>query len=252
MATFGDYALYYNLFYRDKPYEEESAFVLSLLEAYGTMPRTALDLGCGTGRHAQALARRGIAVTGVDMSETMVSMGRRDLSAGDGLVDLEVGDARSARLGTRFDAVVSLFHVLSYQLTEADCIAFMRTAAAHLDPGGLFLADFWYGPGVLRLRPEEREKILEEGDCLVERKATPTLDTTRDQVAVRYDIRLKLRASGRESAFSEEHRMRYWFLPELRHLAGEANLKPLADGAWLKTDAPTEGDWAAWMLFRKK
>ena len=71
-AVFGDYAHYYNLLYADKDYAGETAFVLGLLRRDGRNPQTLLDLGCGTGRHALEMAKHGVAVTGVDLSPTML------------------------------------------------------------------------------------------------------------------------------------------------------------------------------------
>lgn len=66
MTVFGDYARYYNVLYQDKDYAGEADFVLSCLKRRHEAPRTLLDLGCGTGRHALEMARRGVSVTGVD------------------------------------------------------------------------------------------------------------------------------------------------------------------------------------------
>jgi len=68
MTIFGDYARYYDVLYQDKDYAGEADFVLSCLVRRQGEPRTLLDLGCGTGRHGLEMARRGVSVTGVDMS----------------------------------------------------------------------------------------------------------------------------------------------------------------------------------------
>jgi SAM-dependent methyltransferase len=64
-----------------------------------------LDVGCGPGRHAHALARRGIETVGVDISERFVELARRDAPPG---ATFEVGDARALAYDGEFDAVVSL------------------------------------------------------------------------------------------------------------------------------------------------
>ena len=121
---FGDYAKYYNLLYQDKNYAEETDFVLGLLTNDNRALHSLLDLGCGTGRHALELARKGLAVEGVDISETMLDMGRQMLSAvRPAPADLPVlreGDIRAVRLGKTFDAVICLFHVMSYQNNDED------------------------------------------------------------------------------------------------------------------------------------
>ena len=81
MTIFGDYARYYDVLYQDKDYAGEADFVLSCLVRRQGEPRTLLDLGCGTGRHGLEMARRGVSVTGVDMSATMLEMGRQALAA---------------------------------------------------------------------------------------------------------------------------------------------------------------------------
>lgn len=75
MNVFGDYARYYNVLYRDKDYSGETTFILNCLKRYGSCPTTLLDLGCGTGRHALEMSKRGISATGVDISTTMLADG---------------------------------------------------------------------------------------------------------------------------------------------------------------------------------
>ena len=64
-----------------------------------------LDVGCGPGRHSHALARRGVEVLGVDISQTFVDLARADAPPG---ASFERGDARALRFDAEFDAVVSL------------------------------------------------------------------------------------------------------------------------------------------------
>lgn len=256
-SVFGDYAHYYNLLYADKDYSTEAAFVLSLLRCDGHNPHSLLDLGCGTGRHAYELAKQGLAVTGVDLSPTMLDMGRQTIAALPKgsitfLPELHEGDARTVRLGQQFDAVTSLFHVMSYQNTEEDALALLRTAAAHLSEGGRFLFDFWYGPCVLKERPEHRNKVMENDTCRVEREAAPTLDLSANIVTVHYDVHLAYKNGQADATLTENHHMRYWFLPELRFLAQQAGFTYLKSGGWLKNSAPTDADWGAWMLVEKQ
>lgn len=64
-----------------------------------------LDVGCGPGRHAHELARRGIEVVGVDISETFVALARADAPTG---AEFTVGDARELVYEAEFDLVYSL------------------------------------------------------------------------------------------------------------------------------------------------
>ena len=114
--------------------EQEVAF---LVDALGLEPgERVLDVGCGPGRHALALARRGIDVVGVDLSDDFITLAR-DAAASDGLpARFEVGDVRELAHDGQFDAVVCLcqggFGLLG---GRDEPRAFDRIAAA-LRPGG--------------------------------------------------------------------------------------------------------------------
>ena len=83
--------------------EQEVAF---LVDALGLQPgERVLDVGCGPGRHAHALAREGIEVVGVDLSVRFVELARDGAPPG---ASFEVGDARSLRYEEEFDAAVCL------------------------------------------------------------------------------------------------------------------------------------------------
>ena len=71
--VFDSYARYYDLLYHDKDYAAESAYVASHLKRHSPRAARILELGCGTGAHAEHLARLGYAVHGVDQSETMLA-----------------------------------------------------------------------------------------------------------------------------------------------------------------------------------
>jgi len=97
-----------------------------------------LDLGCGTGELAVTLSP-GRTVTGVDPAPAMLAIARAKPGA-DG-VDFVEGDARSIRLGRRFDLVLLTGHAFQVFLTKDDRRAVLATIAAHLAPGGRFVFD---------------------------------------------------------------------------------------------------------------
>lgn len=218
MSSFGVYARYYDLFYGEKDYAGEAAFVHGILREHGLPAAEILEIGCGTGRHALELAAHGHGVHGIDLSEGMLERAA-ELRAGAGAhtesLSFEFGDARTYRSGRTFDAVISLFHVMSYQTSNDDLLAAFRTAAVHLAPGGLFVFDCWYGPAVLSERPERRERTLSDDAVEVSRVATPAMDAQSDVCEVRYDISVTDRLTGATESLSELHPMRYLFSPEV-------------------------------------
>jgi SAM-dependent methyltransferase len=251
-GVFEAYAAYYDLLYRDKDYAGEARYVQSLLSRYGCAAGALLDLGCGTGRHAEPLARLGYSVHGVDVSAAMVERARHSVPS-DLRTQLrfETGDARTVRLGAAFDAVISLFHVVSYQNSNEDLAAMFATAGAHLAAGGLFVFDFWYGPGVLTEPPSTRVRRLEDQDLAVTRIAEPTVHPDRNIVDVRYTVFGKRRSSGECFELQETHRMRYLFLPELELMLQAAGMQVLRAERWMSGELDLVS-WQAVITARKR
>ncbi|HET9957131.1 MAG TPA: class I SAM-dependent methyltransferase [Polyangiaceae bacterium] len=250
MSVFGSYSRYYNLLYRDKDYAGEADYIRSLIEKYRPGAKTVLDLGCGTGRHAQLLAGHGYELVGVDRSTEMLNVARQNASAAGGAARTEFleGDVRSVRLGRTFDVVVSLFHVMSYQNSNADLRAALATMRTHLAPGGLFIFDCWYGPAVLSLKPSTRILRLEDSESSVTRLAEPVLHATANVVDVNYHVFVKDKASAQVTELRETHSMRYLFSPEVELLAGLEGLRIDATLAFRADSPPGFDTWTAVFL----
>lgn len=254
MSVFGDYSRYYDLLYRDKDYEAEVAYIVALIEQYAPGAKTILELGCGTGKHATLLAARGYEVVGVDMSADMLlaaqtRQGQLDASIAARL-QLEAGDVRSVRLGKQFDVVISLFHVISYQTTNSDLQATFETVGKHLNAGGVFIFDYWYGPAVLYQQPSVRIKRLEDEQIRVVRVAEPKLNYNTNTVLVNYQVFIENKVSGAYSQLQESHLMRYLFLPELALAQGDS-FGNVAEFGWLGFDAPSARDWGVVSVWRR-
>jgi SAM-dependent methyltransferase len=229
VSVFEAYSQYYDLLYRDKDYAAEAGYVKTLIERERPGAGTLLDLGCGTGRHDFLLAEHGYQVTGVDLSADMLKVANAErekrLAAGSAPPKFEQGDVRSVRLGARFDVVVSLFHVMSYQTTNADLLAAFTTLREHVAPGGVILFDAWYGPTVLTDRPVVRVKRLSGDTFDVTRLAEPVFHPNENVVDVNYQIMVVDRATQRCEQLRETHRMRYLFVPEVAALLEHVGLR---------------------------
>ena len=100
-------------------------------------PASALDLGCGTGRHLEALNRTIAECWGVDLLEENVAYANTVRPH----LRIRQGDMRSVRLGRVFDLVTSFGNAISYALTDADLTRTMETYAAHARAGALLIVD---------------------------------------------------------------------------------------------------------------
>ena len=115
-----------------------------MYEAFARRGETpALELGVGTGRVALRLARAGLAVAGIDGSPHMLARLRQKLDAEPAIaprVRLYEADMRDFALGERFDLVFCAANTFQHLLTTDHQVAALTCVAAHLAPGGVFVA----------------------------------------------------------------------------------------------------------------
>jgi SAM-dependent methyltransferase len=249
VTVFAGYSRYYDLLYRDKDYAGEAKYIADLIRRYAPNARSVMEIGCGTGAHAAELAQLGFEVSGVDMSDGMLEAAdlRRSLLAPDVASKLSFshGDARSARLFRKFDVVISLFHVMSYQTSNTDLAQSFETAREHLKQGGVFIFDCWYGPAVLRQWPSVTEKHLSDESTEVHRKAIPEIHVNDNIVDVNYEVLVSDKATGVAETLRETHRMRYLFAPEIELALNTAGMKLIDSRAWMSDDPPSVDSWGA-------
>jgi SAM-dependent methyltransferase len=242
------YAQFYDMLYKDKDYESESNYIISLIKKYNPEAKSILDLGCGTGRHAELFSNKGFIVLGVDQSKHMLNeaMNRKNNN-----LDFIEGDIRFLKLDKKFDVVTALFHVLSYQNTNKDVENLFKTAYNHLNKDGLFIFDFWYGPTVITQRPEVRIKELENDNIKFIRVAKPIIDFSRNVVEVNYKIFVVDKNNKTFLEHKEIHPMRFFFDPELELFIENITFKLEGKFSWLKFEKPSESDWSVVWVVRK-
>jgi SAM-dependent methyltransferase len=112
----------------------------------------ALELGVGTGRIALPLARRGVRVHGIDLSEAMVA--RLRAKPGAEQVGVTVGDFATTAVDGRFSVAYLVFNTIENLTTQDEQVACFQNVAAHLEPGGCFVVEVGV-PALQRLPPGE-------------------------------------------------------------------------------------------------
>ncbi|MCP3371001.1 class I SAM-dependent DNA methyltransferase [Bradyrhizobium cajani] len=251
MSVFADYAPWYDLLYRDKDYAAEVDFVEARLCRAGMASGKLLDLGCGTGLHAIEFARRGWDVAGVDLSADMIARAKARAAQAGLKIPFRQGDACEVGAERDCDAVVSLFHVASYQNDHEHLAALFRTAHAALKPGGVFFFDYWYGGAVLAQGVETRVKMIEQPPLRLTRIAQSDHDEPKATVFVNYTLFCEDMDRSTIRRVDETHHMRYWFPFEVEAILRRCGFEPTGSHAWLSDAAPNVKDWGAYTIARK-
>jgi SAM-dependent methyltransferase len=227
--------------YRDKDYAGEASYIHKLISESHQAAHTVLNLGCGTGNHDFFLAEKGYEVTAVDLSEEMIANAKAKSKGTN--PEFFTGDIRNFRSGKKFDAVISLFHVMSYQTTNQDLMSSFATAKEQMKDDGVFIFDCWYGPGVLHDKPAIRMKDLQDEHIQVKRTSVPVIDLNKNLVEVNFNVVVKNKSSGEVNEIRETHNMRYLFYPEIELMAKLNQLKIVTFQEWMTGNTPTAGSW---------
>lgn len=246
MEVFQDYAYYYNAFYRDKDYKGEVRQIDYLLRKHGNKINKLINFGCGTGKHDIELGKLGYQCSGIDISPVMIDIAQENARYEKMDIPFAVADIRSYKPQEQYDAVISLFHVMSYQNENADILSVFQSARKALSKGGLFLFDVWYGSGVLSDKPVVRVKEIEDEKNKLIRIARPIMHEKKNVVDVCYEILVIDKDTSKTKVINEVHNMRYFFRPELEFFLEQSGFK-LIDNLDCQTFQET--DFESWTSY---
>lgn len=246
------YAGQYDQLYASKDYDSECRLILEAVSRHKLNPTTVLDVGCGTGAHSLRLAEKGFRVAGVDMSSSMLEVAReKSKRLGASAPEWIAGDARTFDAKGKFDLAIMMFAVFSYLQTNEDQMAALKNIRRHLNPGSLFLCDFWFGPAVLTERPGDRIRDLHlaNGQRVI-RSAATTIDIFNHTADVTFKL-MTLDGNKLLSETEETHRMRFVFPQEFRHLLSLNGFELLSLSAFPTLDEPaTDHTWNVFAVAR--
>jgi SAM-dependent methyltransferase len=142
-----------------------------------------LDVPCGAGRHAIALAARGHRLTGVDISREFLVAARAGALARGVTVDWRQGEMRDLPWESEFDAAYCAGSSFGFLGDDGDA-EFVRAVARTLKPGGRFCADFKAAEAILPNFREQHEMRVGE----IEFRARNSYDSIHGTMESSYTV----------------------------------------------------------------
>jgi SAM-dependent methyltransferase len=179
----------------------------------------ALDLGCGPGRHAVPLARRGFRVTAVDLSPFHLGRARERAAAAGVAVELVQADMRTFVRAGAFDLALSLFTSFGYFDDPGDDLRVLRNVHRSLRPAGVLVMDVASKERLARVLHPTLSQRTADGALLVQRH-----EIVEDWARVRNEWTVV--RDGRAQTF--EFRLRVYSGQELKALLGAAGFATVA------------------------
>lgn len=221
MEAYSSFALVYDTFMNNVPYEEWAVYVKELLHEYCIGEGIILDMGCGTGTLTELLSGYGYDMIGIDNSGEMlaIAMEKRSSSGRDILYLCQ--DMREFELYGTVKAIVSICDSVNYILDPEELLDVFRLANNYLDPGGVFIFDF-------NTTHKYRDVI---GECTIaENQETCSFiwDNYYDEEEGinEYDLTLFVKKEEHlYEKYEETHYQRGYELEEIKEILAKAGLK---------------------------
>lgn len=243
--TFKKYAKYYDTAYQNKNYQKESEFLIKAINKFSPIRvKNILSLGCGTAGHDIMMAKKGFSITGIDGSKEMIAIAKK--KAKDSGIDItfKVSDVTKFQLDKKFDFAMAMFNIVGYMTENDKMEKMLKNVSKSLKGNGLFVFDCWYGPAVLKSRPENKDKKIDEG---LIRKTTQKLDIEKSIIDINFNI-----VENGKSQVKENHKMRFWYLPELRYFLEKSGFRFVKVCNFLDLNSNiSEDDWNIFVVAQK-
>lgn len=243
---FEKYSDYYDLLYNDKDYNSEAKYIYNLIIRHGTNFKDILEFGSGTGSHAAILVGLGYKVHGIELSANMVSKAK--IIPG---FTCQQGNIATTKMNKTYDVILSLFHVMSYQITNKQLKDVFANASEHLNKNGLFIFDFWYSPAVYFQKPSVRVKRAANKKIEITRIAEPVIKSNEHIVDINYSIFIKNLIDQKIDMIKETHSVRHFNLPEIDVLCEIYGFERLEAEEFKTGKKLNENTWGACVLLKK-
>lgn len=235
MSRYAALAAAYDALTEDVGYRRRAAYLHRLLKKERCPVETVLDLGCGTGTMTCLLAALGYQMTGVDLSEEMLTEAAHKAEAlpPERRPLLLHQSMNRLRLLEPVDAAVSTLDALNYLTGEKALRETLRRVHRWLRPGGVFLFDV---NTPYKLRRMDGQLYIDETDETYCVWRTDFSERTR---VCTYGVDLfRLRPDGAWERSWEEHRERAWELEELSAMLAETGFERIRVTGDLRSGAP--------------
>lgn len=249
----GRHAELYDIFYRDKPYEAEAAFVHSILQEYSEGDVSSLlELSCGTGTHAFALEKLGYQITATDYSESMISVAREKARLSGSQVSFLLQDMRTLKVDPKsFDAAICLFDSIGYVLTNEGICQTLRGVHHSLREKGIFLFEFWNAGALLRnYEPTRIRRFDLPSNRQIVRISETSLNYRQQSCTVMYTV-YELQNNRVTNFFAEKHENRFFQIQEMALFLTFNGFIPLRWHAGYSSQAVDENTWHVVAVARK-
>ncbi len=141
MDSYTFFAQYYDLLMERTDYDLWTDYIAALFERRNASTETILELACGTGNMAIRLSERGYSCTGLDISESMLTLAGEKASAKGLSIPFILQDMGKLEYNKKTDAVLCLCDGINYMTNKSDVGELFGKVSGIINPDGIFIFD---------------------------------------------------------------------------------------------------------------
>lgn len=138
---YNDFARYYDILMEDADYDGRTEYIFSLFERFDSKPELLLDLACGTGEFSNRMAKKGVSVIGVDISEEMLTVARQKSDEQGNNILYVCQDASKLDLCDKVDCAICCLDSLNHIIDYEKFYKAIERVSMYLRDNGLFIFD---------------------------------------------------------------------------------------------------------------
>jgi SAM-dependent methyltransferase len=249
----GRHADLYDLFYADKPYANEAAFVHHCIQTFKPNAMKMLELACGTGTHSLLLEQYGYQIIATDYSLDMLGRANEKAQKTNSRVDFRHQDMRTLNVPERpFDVIICLFDSIGYVATNKNILQVLKGVYHHLAFDGIFLFEFWHGGAMLRSYDPVRVRRFSTPTGEIVRISETQVDYKEQLCHVSYTIN-ELNKDGTYQTLGETQVNRFFLVQEMWFFLEQSGLTPLKwFSGFSKDENISEQTWHIVSVARKE
>ncbi len=160
---------YYHILYKNRDHKEAQLFIDRLVSVLNLTSEKCLDLACGRGRHSVYLSKKGLDVTGLDLSEESIDFAKQFETD---RLHFGVHDMREVYAHEKFDVVFNLFTSFGYFDSESENLKVLQSVHHMLKDDGRLVIDFMNATQVVRNLKDYEVKTIDSIDFHIRKSYT--------------------------------------------------------------------------------
>ncbi len=245
----GKIAEYYDTYFLPaQKIQEECNYIMEMISPYLEGYETLVDVGCGTGAHAEKLSGSFKRVHGIDISKDMIDFAEKNHGAGNIIYEcMDIRDVTERK--EKNSVAISLAHVIGYQLDNDSVEQYFFGINNLLRRGGILFFNFYNQPALYMKSLQPRHTQI-QGKDKITRISNATLNP--DENCLNLDYYYIFESNGRDVSTYEVHeKMRYFTRLEIEYFLKKSGFELLSFFSYNTKERLSPLEWNGGVIARK-